>query len=485
MSTSSARYELTPVTFSRLSRRGVILGLSASQLVCLAIAGLLFVASLYTAGTTGLLYTAPGWAAFAAAALVTIQSRKVIEWAPVTLSWQLRQATGQTHYRRRIVKPRAAGTLALPGDAARLRQYVHPETGAVMVHDPHQATLTAMVDVDHRGLALLDPADQERRTHGWGRVLSTVCRSPHLARLQVLERARPDSGTGLAQWWAEHGTADSSWAATTYQELIDQAGPASEQHRSTIALSLDMRAAARIIRSSGGGLKGAAAVLTQDMATLTSALRAAELHPGPWYTPGRLAVALRSAYDTAMAATLDRSGKLGEDLATAGPVAVDEEWAMLHTDSAYHAVYWISEWPRSKVYPGFLSPLLLTNGIQATFTVLMDPIRADVAARQIRKRKTEHLSDRAQRARLGQIEDAAITAEYADVLQQEAELTAGHGVLRYTGLVTVAARSGEELEASCARIEQAAIQVSCELRRVVGQQAQAFTAAALPLCRHV
>lgn len=36
-----------------------------------------------------------------------------------------------------------------------------------------------------------------------------------------------------------------------------------------------------------------------------------------------------------------------------------------------------------------------------------------------------------------------------------------------------------------AAIEQAAIQASCETRLLVGQQAQAFTAAALPLCRAV
>ena len=34
-------------------------------------------------------------------------------------------------------------------------------------------------------------------------------------------------------------------------------------------------------------------------------------------------------------------------------------------------------------------------------------------------------------------------------------------------------------------IEQAAIQASCETRRLVGQQAQAFVAAALPLCRGI
>ena len=86
---------------------------------------------------------------------------------------------------------------------------------------------------------------------------------------------------------------------------------------------------------------------------------------------------------------------------------------------------------------------------------------------------------------MGQIEDAAQTAEYQDVLQQEADLTAGHGVLRVSGLISVSAPTLDDLEAATAAIEQSAIQASCETRRLVGQQAAAFTAAALPLCRTV
>ena len=58
-------------------------------------------------------------------------------------------------------------------------------------------------------------------------------------------------------------------------------------------------------------------------------------------------------------------------------------------------------------------------------------------------------------------------------------------MLRTTGLVCVTAPTVDELDAAVAAIEQAAIQESCETRRLVGQQAQAFTAAALPLCRSV
>jgi len=148
-------------------------------------------------------------------------------------------------------------------------------------------------------------------------------------------------------------------------------------------------------------------------------------------------------------------------------------------------VLWISEWPRSLVFPGFLAPVLLTSEVRRTFTLLYTPMRADQASRDIRKKKTEYISDAAQRQRIGRIEDSQQSAEYHDVLQQEADLTAGHGILRVTGFITVTASDADELESVVAGIEQAAIQASCETRRLWGQQAQAFTAAAVPLCRTV
>ena len=42
------------------------------------------------------------------------------------------------------------------------------------------------------------------------------------------------------------------------------------------------------------------------------------------------------------------------------------------------------------------------------------------------------------------------------------------GVLRYVGLVAISAPSIDELDAAVAAVEQAAIQASCETRRVVG-----------------
>ncbi|TRW47417.1 SCO6880 family protein [Georgenia yuyongxinii] len=480
--TTAPQSELAPVKFSRLPRRGVLLGLSGPQLAVAATTAIMVAAAFMSGGTT-IAYAVPLLAVGAALTWTRAGGRPLVEWLSVGTRWVGRAATGQLEYRARIGKPRPAGTLALPGDAARLRQYVDATTGSVFVHDPHANTLTAILGTSHPAFVLLDPAEQQRRVTGWGRVLAAACRSGHLAGVQVLERTLPDSGKSLADWWQSHGHDDGSWAARTYGELVDKAGPAGERHATTISIALDLHAASRTVRAAGGGIRGAAAVLRQEVDNVNAALRAANLAPSGMLEPGDLALILRSAYDPSVAAALERHGSLGHDLALAGPVAVTESWESLRSDSAHHAVLWISEWPRSQVYPGFLAPLLLAVGVQRTFTLRFTPVRVDAATRDIRKKKTEHLSDAAQRARLGQIDDAAQTAEYADVLQQEADLTAGHSILRTTALIAVTASDSEELEHAVAAIEQAAIQASCETRRLWGQQAQAFTAAALPLCR--
>lgn len=76
---------------------------------------------------------------------------------------------------------------------------------------------------------------------------------------------------------------------------------------------------------------------------------------------------------------------------------------------------WISEWPRSLVYPTFLSPVLLSTGVQRSMSLICTPMRTDQVARDIRKKKTEYVSDASQRARIGQIENASQRAEYQDV----------------------------------------------------------------------
>ncbi|WP_370325376.1 SCO6880 family protein [Euzebya sp.] len=473
------------VRLSRLPRRGVLLGLSAVQVVTVLFGVVVVVAALYVAGGRGVVWTAPVWVGAAVLTWLPVAGGPLVEWLPIASGWVRRTVTGQRAYRRRVTGPRARGSFTAPGVTGRLRYLTDPDTGAVVVHDRRQQRLIAVAEVTHRSFVLLDPADQQRRVAGWGRVLATACRSGRVARVQVMERTLPGSGAGLTRWWQAHGHDDGSWVARTYQSLIEGAGPTAERHATTISVAVDLQTARP--RGAGRGLLGAASVLAREMDAVSSALATADLAPVRWLTAPELAAMIRSAVDPHAAPRLDVPTPTtpGCDLDHAGAMAVTETWDGLRTDSAHHAVVWIAEWPRSPVTPEFLAPLVLSAGVTRTFTLICDPIPTAKATREVRRRKTEHLADAAQRARIGQIEDLRHTAEYDDVLQQEADLTAGHGALRYAGLIAVSAATVDALEHAVAQVEQAAVQASCDTRRLVGQQAAAFAAAALPLCRGI
>lgn len=101
--------------FSRLTKRGIMLGLSLPQLIVLGIAVLTVVFSLYLGGGLAFAWTAPVWATAALLAVIPAGGRKVIEWAPTWPAGSPARIWGSLLiYRRRVIKPRPAGTLALP-----------------------------------------------------------------------------------------------------------------------------------------------------------------------------------------------------------------------------------------------------------------------------------------------------------------------------------------------------------------------------------
>src|SRR5690625_6313203 len=110
-------YELSAVKFSRLTRRGILLGLSLPQLITLAIGILSIVAALYAGGGILIAYAAPIWLLAAVLTWVPAGGRKLIQWVPVGFRWVWQISIGQLLYRRRVVKPPPAGQLAPPGDA--------------------------------------------------------------------------------------------------------------------------------------------------------------------------------------------------------------------------------------------------------------------------------------------------------------------------------------------------------------------------------
>jgi hypothetical protein len=224
--------------------------------------------------------------------------------------------------------------------------------------------------------------------------------------------------------------------------------------------------------------------MRQRMASFEAAVRGAELHPAGWLTDSGLAWVLRTAYDPESARLLDGTA-VGGDLATAGPIAVDEEWARLRSDSGWHAALWISEWPRLPVVPGFLWPLLLGSHVRRSLSIVAEPVPTAKALKEVRAERFDHASDQLNRDKRGQITDYATVAELDDVTQRERELVSGHGDLRYAAFIAVSAPTEDALTAAVDEITNAAVESYCEVRVLWGEQGAGFAAAALPLGRGI
>jgi len=482
MSTPASTPGPSMVRFARRSTRGVILGFSLARAVTLAIAVVAMVLGLVVAGGMGFLASGLLWAPLLASAFVTVEGRPAIEWGPTAGQYAFRKATGQAEFRAKPSKPRPAGTLALPGDAASLRFYDDPVTGCVMIHDPHRQTISAVLLVEHPAYVLLAPDEQAQRVTAWGRTLASLAQSGTCAAIQVLEATVPDPGTGVAGWYDLHGTHDGGWAEREYRALLDQSTAGSSTHRTTITIALDMKRGAKAISDAGRGMKGAAAILSADMVALEHGLRTSGLRVEHWLSASELAAIVRSAYDPASNILPHQPGAT---MTTAGPVAISEHWDRFRSDSGWSAVLWVSDWPRIDVPPHFLHALVFSPGVRKSISIVAHPLGTTEALKAIRREKTEAISDSAQKAKIGQIQDLSDIQEYDDLLDRERALISGHADVAFSGFIAISAPTEDALSAAVSQIERAASQAACETRILYGRQTQGFVVAALPLARGV
>jgi hypothetical protein len=157
-------------------------------------------------------------------------------------------------------------------------------------------------------------------------------------------------------------------------------------------------------------------------------------------------------------------------------------WSAYRTDAAWHATFWVAEWPRVEVGPEFLAPLLLRAAGQRTVSLTMEPVSPRRAAREVEAARTAQVADEELRRRGGFVATARRRRENEALERQETELADGHALYRFSGYVTATAPSRDELEVVCSELERAAAQAQLDLRRLHGQQDVAFSWT-LPLAR--
>ena len=494
--------ELPRYRFGPLERRGLVAGWRGGQLGAVALSLVVAVGVLRAhSSVVGVVVSLAGVGLGLALACWPLGGRTAEQWAPVVTRWWALGVRGRRRYlsevpRLGIVSRHGGDTRSAPAPPPVLTgcRILQPPVGVGgmrigVVHDARARTYTAVLTVQSHAFVLLGADDKHRRVDAWARVLAGLAREGSAVhRVQWVERSLPDDGDAMARYLAEGLTVPrASPAARSYLDLLNRAAPVTERHDVLLAVAIHAGRSRRAIQAAGGGDEGACAVLVRELQSLEAQLRAADITVEGTLAPSALVQVLRQAVDRHPRAVVARQpdhGAVGRQAVASWPwpLASDATWSGYRTDGTCHATYWVSEWPRVDVGPDFLRPLLLQSGARRTVGVTMEPISPSRATREVEQARTADAADTELRRRTGFMVTARRRREQETVAHRETELADGHAQYRFSGYVTVTADTWHELDVAAGRVEQAAGQAHLELRRLYGEQDEAFTWT-LPLAR--
>jgi hypothetical protein len=521
-----ARYRFGP-----LERRGLLAGWRGGQIASVAVGVLFGLVALHTAANAlGALAAAVAVGGGVALACWPVGGRTAEEWLPTVVRWEM-ESGGRSGRTRSAPAPgrghrwpagppgpgdtddgrhdhrgrRRAGRGSAEFEGLEILE-VRDERGTAVgvVKDRRAMTYTAVVGVRGHGFALFGREDKERRVAGWAAALAALGREGSVVqRIQWLAGTVPDDGRGVDAYFRHHAEVpEDAPASRSYAALLGAGAGSATRHGVLVAVQVDGRRARRAgVAGRRPGDRGPGSrdladrvpcgVLLRELASVHRYLADADLVGEGALDGAALAGAVRDA-------SAEVPGDGGPQTPDEGwppspgapakavprwpwPLAVRASWDRVQVDATAHAVYWIAEWPRVEVGPDFLAPLLL-GPVRRSVSVVMEPVAASRAVRQVEQARTADLADSELRRRGGFLATARRAREADVVARREDELAEGHVSFRFTGYVTVTAGSGTELEEACVATEQAAGQAHLELRRLYGDQERAF-ACGLPLCR--
>lgn len=484
--------------FGPLERRGVLAGLRSSQLLILGAAGLMIVIIARTLPPATALVVMVATALVAAfVAFVPISGRTLDEWLPIVAGWALGGIIG----RRIFVSARASEGLTAvldpqPDLPATLRgstilSHAVPGSDARIgiIKDGRRGTYTGVLAVRGKSFALLDGPEKARRLSSWAGILAGLASEGGVVhRLQWVERTVSDPGNEVGNYLKNNLAVPlDSLIARSYLEVVDEAGPVTQQHETFVALQVHAGRSSRAVKAAGGADEGACEVLRRELAALSTKLVSAEVTVEGALTPRLVAMAIRTAFDpscrNSLASVAARAPEReGTSIVNAGPMATETSWSTYRSDQAYHRTYWIAEWPRIDAGPDFLAPLMLRTERMRTVSLIMEPVSPLKAIRSVESARTSAAADEELRSRAGFLATARRSREHEALASHERDLSEGHAFYRFAGCVTVTAKDADELERACGEIEEAAGRSFLDLRQLNGQQDAAFTYT-LPLCR--
>lgn len=478
---------LQPVRFPRHERHGLFMGLQWYQLSLVALGMLIAALSSATGGPLAFILTAPVWVGLMLFGILQYARIPYPVWAFTASLFFLRSVLDETLYLARPEQPQKAGTMALPGGLGSLELFKTTKgEGFILDRNGNEAMVSLRCTTT--SFALMDSDDKAYAVQSWSRVQASMASRPAVARIAIQDYTVPYPSSALRAYYERsvppERIADAQWGDLSYLDLIEAAGSAMS-HEIIMTIVLDTAKARHRIKDAGGAMAGLEHVLRSEVEAFSTGLKTHGVIVTEWLSDTAITAVIRGSFDPAAvakwAATI--GGSKGSTSVSPGPMATDEHWTYLRTDSGFHQTFWVAEWPRQQVYPGFLQPLIYVGEFRHTISQVIRTVPTDQALRDIRSAQEAHDTRRRINARLDRPLTREQRAEEEEVAQREEEIVAGHGDVRPAAYVTITADTLDELSRCRQELESAAAGSFVELRLMAGQQWPAFIAGALPLGR--
>ena len=354
--------------------------------------------------------------------------------------------------------------------------------------DQADGTVSVVLRVHGEGFLLADPEEKDARLAAFGDALAGLARddSP-VARVSWSQLVAPAPLAGHLAYLAQTRRSEPDPAIlSSYSELLTETARYAVSSEVLVALSV----AIGRVRSGDDRFGSAVERLLDEAALFSAALgRAGLVAVGP-LPAGAIARSLRDRLDPAARRHLERRGQSLSDLAglvtpeNGFPLSIEEHRRCVVTDSTFHRVFRVAEWPRLSVRADWLVGYLCAQDVTRSFTVIFTPLERRLARRQALATATRvgaNIDERELKGRRVGAEErrAQLAAEALDE-----ELESGAEMELVTGLVDVTGASEDELDVACERTRQSAAEVGMELRPLHLRQAEALVAS-LPLGRLV
>lgn len=467
------------------AHRAVFLGLGIERIGIIA-GGLLLMTFAVIAGVPIPLAIFPVLVAIAIA-FVRIKGRRLQEWAPVLVSFARATLSGTRSWKRGLPVGRLASSLSssqldgpekmaetyplVPGATFTETRILGMPLGVVAVDSKRGArSLTAVFSVTgHSTFALLPRDEQAAAIAAWGSLLSETCvRSAQITSIEWVERTVPDLASEAEQWMRAHLAPSALGTAglDDYAALLDDVESVACTHEVYVSVQITSKLAE---------MAEAMAEAAPQWVSIANRLSALGLVTRPLS---------QSDVKALLQASADGIGFHPGDVRNVdpSPMAIDEQWDYLRVDGLFHRVFAVTAWPRVRVWPSFLEPLLLASsaGSLRTVSVHLHPVEPETARRRARAAVAMTALDEQSRHKAGFVISSQHRREADDAERREAELVAGYGEHQIGAVTMVSAPTKELLEAGSRALVQGAVQSMLDLRVLYGSQRDGYVAA-LPL----